>query len=106
MDIATITDVLDYVRKCSKLVNAFIIGIIRQTQADDLTKPIENVENYDFSIDGHIDLRLKALNIIKLISADKREKVANLIFENYNACINYEVNEYVHQLRADKKEIF
>lgn len=26
MDIATITDVLDYVRKCSKLVNAFIIG--------------------------------------------------------------------------------
>ena len=44
MDIATITDVLDYVRKCSKLVNAFIIGIIRQTQADDLTKPIENVE--------------------------------------------------------------
>ena len=50
MDIATITDVLDYVRKCSKLVNAFIIGIIRQTQADDLTKPIENVENYDFSI--------------------------------------------------------
>lgn len=106
MDIATITDVLDYVRKCSKLVNAFIIGIIRQTQADDLTKPIENVENYDFSIDGHIDLRLKALNIIKLISDDKREKVANLIFENYNACINYEVNEYVHQLRADKKEIF
>ncbi|WP_349931973.1 hypothetical protein, partial [Alistipes onderdonkii] len=66
MDIATITDVLDYVRKCSKLVNAFIIGIIRQTQADDLTKPIENVENYDFSIDGHIDLRLKALNIIKV----------------------------------------
>lgn len=50
MDIATITDVLDYVRKCSKLVNAFIIGIIRQTQADDLTKPIENVENYDFWI--------------------------------------------------------
>lgn len=43
MDIATITDVLDYVRKCSKLVNAFIIGIIRQTQADDLTKPIENL---------------------------------------------------------------
>ena len=32
MDIATITDVLDYVRKCSKLVNAFIIGIIRQTR--------------------------------------------------------------------------
>ena len=91
MDIATITDVLDYVRKCSKLVNAFIIGIIRQTQADDLTKPIENVENYDFSIDGHIDLRLKALNIIKLISDDKREKVSNLIFENYNACINYEL---------------
>ena len=87
MDIATITDVLDYVRKCSKLVNAFIIGIIRQTQADDLTKPIENVENYDFSIDGHIDLRLKALNIIKLISDDKREKVANLIFENYNASL-------------------
>ena len=58
MDIATITDVLDYVRKCSKLVNAFIIGIIRQTQADDLTKPIENVETVSYT---HLTLPTNSL---------------------------------------------